>query len=87
MRPLVGLVDNLFWLYELMILARIVMSWIRVSYYNPWVRLIARITDPYLNLFRSIIPPLGAFDFSPIIALFVLVMLRRVVLTLLVAGF
>jgi len=83
MWSLVDLIDNLFMLYELMILARIVMSWIRVSYYTPWVRLIARITDPYLNLFRSIIPPLGAFDFSPILALFVLIMLRRVVLTLL----
>jgi len=83
MWSLVDLIGNLFMLYELMILVRIVMSWIRVSYYNPWVRLIARLTDPYLNLFRSIVPPLGAFDFSPILALFVLIMLRRVVLTLL----
>jgi len=83
MRLLVNLVDNLFVLYELLILARIVISWIRVSYYNPWVRLIARLTDPYLKIFRAVIPPLGAIDFSPILALFVLIMLRRVVLTLL----
>ena len=83
MWSLASLVDRLFLLYELLILARIIMSWIRVNYYNPWVKLIGRLTDPYLNIFRSFIPPLGAFDFSPILALFVLVMLRRVALTLL----
>jgi len=83
MWSLANLVDRLFMLYELLILARIIMSWVRVNYYNPWVRLIARFTDPYLNIFRAFIPPLGAFDFSPILALFVLMMLRRVVLTLL----
>jgi YggT family protein len=30
------------------------------------------ITDPYLNLFRSIIPPMGGIDFSPILAILVL---------------
>jgi len=86
MLNLANLVDRLFTLYELLILARIIMTWIRVNYYNPWVRLLARLTDPYLNIFRSIVPPMGAFDFSPILALFVLIMLRRVALTLL-AGF
>ena len=86
MWSLASLVDRLFLLYELLILARIIMSWIRVNYYNPWVKLIGRLTDPYLNIFRSFVLPLGAVDFSPILALFVLMMLRRVVLTLL-AGF
>lgn len=86
MLNLASLVDRLFTLYELLILARIIMTWIRVNYYNPWVRLLARLTDPYLNIFRSIVPPMGAFDFSPILALFVLIMLRRVALTLF-AGF
>ena len=33
---------------------------------------LAPITDPYLNIFRSIIPPLGGLDLSPIIAIFAL---------------
>jgi YggT family protein len=33
---------------------------------------LSQITDPYLNLFRSIIPPLGGMDFSPMIAILLL---------------
>ena len=29
---------------------------------------LSQLTDPYLNLFRSLLPPLGAIDFSPILA-------------------
>ncbi|WP_040206020.1 YggT family protein [Neobacillus jeddahensis] len=31
---------------------------------------IGKLVDPYLSIFRKIIPPLGMIDFSPIIALF-----------------
>ena len=83
MFSITGLIDRLFTLYEILILARIIISWLRVSYYNPWIRLIGRLTDPYLNLFRSLVPPFGAVDFSPVLALIALMMLERVVLFLL----
>jgi YggT family protein len=37
------------------------------------------VTEPYLSLFRRFIPPIGMFDFSPIIALFVLYIVRQLV--------
>jgi YggT family protein len=39
---------------------------------NQIASTLSPITDPYLNLFRSIIPPLGGLDISPILAIFVL---------------
>ena len=37
------------------------------------------VTEPYLRLFRRFIPPLGMFDFSPIIAIFLLYIVRTIV--------
>jgi uncharacterized protein YggT (Ycf19 family) len=38
--------------------------------------------EPYLNIFRRMIPPIGMFDLSPIIALIVLNVLAQIVITL-----
>jgi len=78
------LVDKAFALYSILILARIILSWIRVNYYNPWYVLLCRVTDPFLDPFRRLIPPISGIDFSPIIAFFALALLRRVVLAMLV---
>jgi YggT family protein len=61
--------------------------------YYPWLRatvdFIHQVTDPYLNIFRRIIPPLGgggfAIDISPILAIVVLSIVWRVVVAL-IAG-
>jgi YggT family protein len=47
-----------------------------------WLR---EVSEPYLSLFRRFIPPMGMFDFSPIVAIFVLYILR-VVITGLIRG-
>lgn len=66
----------LFWflrIYSVLILIRILLSWFpNLNWYNPPLSTLSQITDPYLNLFRSIIPPLGGIDFSPMLAMFVL---------------
>ncbi|ERT07813.1 YGGT family protein [Lyngbya aestuarii BL J] len=49
------------------------LSWFpNVDWSNPFFSVLSQLTDPYLNLFRSIIPPLGGIDFSAIIAIFLL---------------
>jgi len=73
------LVNTAFTLYGYLLLARIILSWLRVDYNTPWVRLLVRVTEPILAPFRALIPPLGGIDFSPIVAFFVLNMLRRVI--------
>ena len=64
-------------LYSMLIFVRILMSWVQLDPSNPIVETICQITDPYLNIFRRIIPSAGTIDFSPIIALLVLHAIAR----------
>ncbi|NEP39660.1 MAG: YggT family protein [Okeania sp. SIO2H7] len=60
-------------IYMVLMLIRILLSWFpNVNWYDPPFSILSQLTDPYLNLFRSFIPPLGGIDFSAIIAIFVL---------------
>jgi uncharacterized protein YggT (Ycf19 family) len=73
-------VSALFVVYTILILLRILMSFVPRMPYSPWLRVvldfISETTDPYLNIFRSFMRPVGgggfAFDLSPILALIVL---------------
>jgi len=73
-------VDTLVLIYVVLIVIRILMSWIPRMPYNRWLNMlltfVTDVTNPYLNLFRRFIPPLriggGGLDLSPTIALFVL---------------
>ena len=80
------IVNNIFYLYYLLLIVRIVLSWIPNIDWNvqPFA-FIRSLTDPFLNLFRGIIPPIGGvLDISPIIAFFVFLLLQNVVIRLLV---
>jgi YggT family protein len=72
------------YLYIFLILAYVITSWIRLPY-SPWLNRIQRflydVCDPYLRLFRRILPPLGPLDLSPMVAVIVLVVLDQVVVT------
>jgi YggT family protein len=86
-------VGALFLVYIILILIRVLMSWIPRMPYNPALRsvldFIVETTDPYLNLFRRIIPPIGGggfgLDLSPMIGIIVLYILRGLVVAL-IAG-
>jgi YggT family protein len=56
-------------IYIVLLVIRVLLSWFpSINWYNqPWMTL-SQLTDPYLNLFRSLLPPLGAIDLSPILA-------------------
>ena len=72
--------------YVLLILVYIVMSWVRLPY-SLWLNRIQRflydVCDPYLRLFRKILPPFGPLDLSPMVGVLVLVLLERIVIALL----
>jgi YggT family protein len=86
-------VAALFLVYIVLILIRVLLSWVPRMPYNPTLRsvldFIAETTDPYLNLFRRILPPIGGggfgLDLSPMIGLIVLFILRGIVVSL-IAG-
>jgi YggT family protein len=55
--------------YSYLLIIRVLLTWFpTIDWYNQPFAALGQITDPYLNLFRSIIPPLGGMDFSPILA-------------------
>ncbi len=75
-------VDVFVGVYILLIFAYVLLTWIRLPY-SPTAERVQRFLfetcDPYLRLFRRIIPPLGGLDLSPIVAVFALVFVGRVV--------
>jgi len=77
------LVGLAFEVYTWLLIIRILLTWFPVDPYNPLVQFIARVTDPFLNLFRGLLPPLGAVDISPILAFFALRLLRTLVMSIL----
>jgi uncharacterized protein YggT (Ycf19 family) len=74
------------WVYTLLLFAYILTSWVRLPY-SPWLSRIQRflydVCDPYLRLFRRFLPPLGPVDLSPMVAIFVLLILSNVLSSLL----
>lgn len=60
-------------IYFVLLIIRVLLSWFpSINWFDPPFSFLSQLTDPYLNIFRSIIPPLGGLDFSPILAIFLL---------------
>lgn len=76
---LLKIVDNIFFIYLLMLFTRILSSWFPEFQRTRFMQFISYYTDPYLNIFRRIIPPLGMMDLSPIVAFFALQILEGLV--------
>ena len=63
------------------ILARVLTSWIQVAPTSPFfpvIRLIHGVTEPILGPIRKVLPSTGMFDFSPVVALLIMHLLRVV---------
>ncbi len=84
---LLRMADVFFWLYLMMLFVRILASWVPEWQNTRIMMFIAFYTDPYLNLFRRIIPPLGMMDFSPIVAFFCLSIIESIVKQLIIIFF
>lgn len=78
-----NIVQIIFQVYTLMLFARIIGSWVPQMNEYRLMQFICYYTDPYLNLFRRFIPPLGMFDISPIIAFLCLGFIRDFIIRLL----
>jgi YggT family protein len=83
-------VQTLSLVYLVLIFIRILMSWIPRMPYNRYLsavlKFVTDVTDPYLNLFRRILPPVrlggAGLDLSPIVATFVLIIVSSIVVSL-----
>ena len=68
----VGGFQNFLSIYNLVITARILLSWFPQAQGVAALQPVYQITDPYLNLFRGLIPPVFGLDLSPLAAFFLL---------------
>ena len=72
-----------FYVYILLIFVYVLTSWIRLPYSLNWLqRFLYDTCEPYLRIFRRILPALGPLDVSPIVAVFVLVGVQQLVVRL-----
>lgn len=67
-------------LYSLVVFVAVILSWVRLSPDHPVVRFTEKLTEPVLARIRSVLPAFGGMDFSPMVLLFALRMVRRLLL-------
>jgi YggT family protein len=83
-------VSALFLVYLVLIFIRVLMTWIPRIPYNRYLRaaigFVEEVTDPYLNVFRRFLPPVGgggfSLDLSPILGIILLLIAQNVVVGL-----
>lgn len=74
------LLARLFDLYSLVVLAAVILSWVRLPPDNPLVRVTTTLTEPLLAPIRRVLPDLGGIDLSPMVLLVALRLLRGLLL-------
>jgi YggT family protein len=84
---LLWVIDELLWLYEIIVIAAVVVSWLVafgvLNTYNEFartlVRFLAAATEPVFRRIRRVIPPIGGLDLSPLIVLIAIQALRMLI--------
>jgi YggT family protein len=84
MYPFIWLIIRLIDIYWWIVIAAVILSWLLafnvVNIHNPFVRqfsyVLARLTEPFLVYIRRFIPSIGGLDFSPLVLLFGLSVIR-----------
>jgi YggT family protein len=65
------------YVYSALIFAYVILSWIQVPYALNWLqRFLYDTCEPYIRIFRRLLPPIGALDLSPVIAIVALYLAR-----------
>ena len=81
---MLSLINTLFRIYEVIVIIRVLFSWIRVDTYHPVVQWVYRLTEPLLEPIRRLLPTgrIG-IDFSPFLLLLALSLARRMIFSIL----
>ncbi len=84
MATIVQIIHLFFWVYTVMIFVRVLGSWFPQWHHMTVFRFIHHYTEPFLGFFRRIIPPIGGvLDLSPMIAIFALIFIEKIIIRLL----
>lgn len=84
--PFIGyVIYGLLSFYTLLIFARVIFSWVNLSSSNKWARFLVNATEPLLGPLRRMIPIMGGFDISPIIAWLIIEILKHAVVVTLIS--
>jgi len=94
LQALSGVLHIIFMTATIIVIARAVLSWVSPDPYNPIVRIISQLSEPLLSMIRKYVPMIAGIDFSPLIALlvimfldnFVVATLNRIAIPMLQAG-
>ena len=69
-------------IYSFVLIIRVLLTWFpNVDMGNPVLSTVSSITDPYLNAFRGLIPPLGGLDLSAILAFIALSLMQQLLVS------
>lgn len=78
-RSVADLIELFLNIFFFSIIVQVILSWVAPNQYNPVTILIHQINEPLLRPIRKFLPPMGGFDFSPLIAI-VLIQLSKMIL-------
>lgn len=81
---LISIVNTIFTVYVYLVIARVLISWVPHNPSQPIFKFIYEVTDPVMIPFSRLIPSVGGIDFSPILVIFAIELLQRVVIGVLV---
>ena len=75
------ILDKVLWLYNIVIMVAVLMSWVSPDPFNPIVQFLRSITDPIFAWIRRRLPftMVGMLDLSPLVALLIIYLLQTVV--------
>jgi YggT family protein len=77
---LISTLNTFIQIYTALLFIRVLLTWFpTINWYNQPFSALSQITDPYLNVFRSFIPPLGGIDISPMLAILLLQVVGQVI--------
>ncbi|HLH72989.1 MAG TPA: YggT family protein [Chloroflexota bacterium] len=78
---LIVFVNLLFNILTFAILIRALISWFPIAPDSPLIRLLDDVTEPILAPLRRIVPRLGMFDITPIVAMFALQIIQQILIS------
>ena len=77
---MISIIHIAFEILTYIIFIRVILSWFPHNPYQPLIKLIYQISNLILNPIRNFVSPIGGIDISPIIAIFMIQLIKNIIL-------